>query len=346
MANDEVDIEDLEEENEVYSAEYKINTYGADYTIEILSKKLENKEIMIPSFQRKFVWDIKKASKLIESFLLGLPVPQIFLYREEETQNLLVIDGQQRLKSVNYFLEGIWENGNAFRLKGVLSKWENKLFKDLSESEKRKLNNSVLRASVFEQTAPEDNNSSMFQIFERLNSGGVILTQQEIRNCIYHGKIVKFLNQLNEYKPWREILNKDLPDRRAKDVELILRMLSLSDDWGSYDKPMRDFMNKWMKKKRNLSQGEQDKYKSLFHNIVDVVSNELGSKAFRPVRSVSPPVVDSVFVGLANSSNMKEGIKKYSQLMEDEDYLKNIKGATTNVEVVTTRIRRAIDILK
>jgi len=339
---------DVEEENdeEIYSAEYKISTYGADYTIEILSKKLENKEILIPSFQRKFVWDLKKASKLIESFLLGLPVPQIFLYREEESQNLLVIDGQQRLKSINYFLEGIWENGNAFKLKGVLSKWNGKTIKDLSEAEKRKLNNSVLRASVFEQTAPEDNNSSMFQIFERLNSGGVTLTQQEIRDCIYHGEIVPFLSELNDYNPWREILNKKLPDRRAKDVELILRILSLYDDWEHYDKPMRDFMNRWMKKKRNLSKEEQDKFKKVFYKVIDAVSDRLGSKAFRPVRSVSLPVVDSVFVALAKTENISEAITHYDELLKDEEYLKNIKGATTDVDVVNVRIQRAINILK
>lgn len=342
MPEDEVDIEELEED-EVYSAEYKINTYGADYTIEILSQKLNSNEIFIPAFQRRFVWDIKRASKLIESFLLGLPVPQIFLYKEEDTQKLLVIDGQQRLKSVNYFLDGIWENGDAFKLKGVLPKWEGKTFKELSESERRKLNNSVLRASVFEQTAPEDNNSSMFQIFERLNSGGVILTQQEIRNCIYHGKIVDFLNELNMYANWRKILNKELPDKRLKDVELILRSLSLYDDWTTYDKPMRDFMNKWMKKNRNISEENKIRYRELFHKIIDIVSDELGAKAFRPIRSVSPPVVDSVFVALANSKDIKKAIRNYNDLLKNKNYSTSIQRATSDGAVVKKRITLAID---
>ena len=98
--NDEILFEDLQSEQlykEVETAGYKINTYGADMTLEILAKKIHEKEVSVPPFQRRYVWPIKKASRLIESFLLGLPVPQIFLFRREKTQDLLVVDGQQRL---------------------------------------------------------------------------------------------------------------------------------------------------------------------------------------------------------------------------------------------------------
>lgn len=87
-----------EEDSQIETASYEIRTYGADYTLEVLSNKIDEKEIRIPSFQRRYVWKQDRASRLIESFLLGLPVPQVFLFRREN--DLLVVDGQQRLKTI------------------------------------------------------------------------------------------------------------------------------------------------------------------------------------------------------------------------------------------------------
>ena len=118
--NDQIELEDIPSEQEdldIDNASYEIKTYGADFTLEILSKKFDSGEIVIPDFQRKFVWPPKKSSKLIESFLLQLPVPQVFLYREEENQDLLVVDGQQRLKTVNYFFNEKFEDKSGFYLK-------------------------------------------------------------------------------------------------------------------------------------------------------------------------------------------------------------------------------------
>ena len=97
------------------------------FTLEVLHKKWKDKEIEIPDFHRQFVWKQVKSSKLIESFLIGLPVPSIFLYTERETQKFLVIDGQQRLRSVFYFFEGFFGEEmkgrrTVFQLKGLSDK--------------------------------------------------------------------------------------------------------------------------------------------------------------------------------------------------------------------------------
>ena len=196
-----IDFENIASEQEdldIDNASYKIRTYGADFTLEILSKKFDSKEIIVPDFQRLYVWPQKKSSRLIESILLGLPIPQIFLYREEESQDLLVVDGQQRLKSINYFINEKFENGTEFYLKGVKSEWEGKKYSTLKESDKRRFNNYILRATIFEQIDPKDN-SSIFEIFERLNTGGMPLNEQEIRRCVIRGEINKFLDGLNRY---------------------------------------------------------------------------------------------------------------------------------------------------
>src|SRR6266702_8126606 len=99
--SDELEIEqvqsEIDDENSP-SLEFTIATYPTDFTLEILAQKLAKEEIEIPPFQRGFVWSKAQASLLIESFMMGLPVPQIFLYTDED-QKLLVVDGQQRLKS-------------------------------------------------------------------------------------------------------------------------------------------------------------------------------------------------------------------------------------------------------
>ena len=335
---------------------YGITNYGADYTLEILSNMLDRGEIKIPHFQRGYVWDKRRASALIESFLLGLPVPQIFLYRAKKSQDLLVIDGQQRLKSINYFLNGKWKN-QVFKLKGVDKlkgtdeTWENKAFEDLSVRDKRRLKNTILRSSIFEQNSPEDDgDSSIFKVFHRLNSGGMNLNQQEIRNCIYHGEIVSFLKELNEIPEWRKILNGIPPDKRYRDIELILRMLSLCEKWEHYKPPMKNFMNDWMKENQNISADKQEQLKNTFSSIINsVLSCTEPEKAFRIDNKgkVNIQVTDSIFVALSKSDDMANSMLNYSVLLKDKDYIDIIKGQpTTSEQNVMGRIRKAMEVLK
>src|SRR5436190_18517661 len=104
---EEVDVEELNED-ELAPFKYSITSYGADYPVDSLVKRLNAGSILIPTFQRGYVWKLADASRFIESLLLGLPVPGIFLAKEGETNRLLVIDGQQRLRSLQYFYEGIF----------------------------------------------------------------------------------------------------------------------------------------------------------------------------------------------------------------------------------------------
>src|ERR1700761_4564692 len=151
MANeaeaDEIVIDDqMEGEDSGPHVEFEIATYPSDLTLSVIHEMWSNKEITIPSFQRNFVWSIRQSSQLIESFLLGLPVPQVFFYIDNENKNL-VIDGQQRIMSVVFFLEGYFGRESThgkrsvFRLKGLGDKnpYLNKRFIDLDDSDQRKL---------------------------------------------------------------------------------------------------------------------------------------------------------------------------------------------------------------
>src|SRR5438445_5533783 len=143
---DELAFEEIESEKADAASSpsvFEINTYPADFTLEVLDQKIRNGDIKIPPFQRSYVWKLPQASKLIDSFMMGLPVPQIFLYTDED-EHLLVIDGQQRLRSLSYFFEGYFgevgssEQRRIFRLQGInkKTKWFDKTFQELDEPDK------------------------------------------------------------------------------------------------------------------------------------------------------------------------------------------------------------------
>src|SRR5690606_359383 len=182
-----------DEESEV-RVNYEIATYPSDFTLSGIAQMWNDGDIDIPDFQREFVWTIKQSSLLIDSFLSGLPVPPVFFYIDDDNKNL-VIDGQQRILSVVFYFEGYFGKESTqgkrqvFRLTGLgeNSRYHNKKFVDLSESDQRKLKQAVLRAVNIRQLSPSEESTSAFHIFERLNTGGTPLRPQEIRNVVFRG---------------------------------------------------------------------------------------------------------------------------------------------------------------
>ena len=199
-----LDYEKQAQDEESPFVRYDITSYPSDYTLSVLWQMFKNGDITIPSFQRNFVWTQKQASSLIESFLMGLPVPSIFFYIDSSNKNL-VIDGQQRLLSVFFFFEGYFgpenEKGKrqTFRLTGLNKKspYYNLRFDEMQDVDKRKLEMTVLRAINIRQLSPVVDDSCMYHIFERLNTGGTPLSSQEIRNCVYRGPFMDMLIESN-----------------------------------------------------------------------------------------------------------------------------------------------------
>jgi len=353
--NGDIDLEKIDSEEEDYfsgPAEYDISTYPADYPLEVLYTKWKNKDIEIPKFQRKFVWTQIQASKLIESFLVGLPVPAIYLYTQLDTQKNLVIDGQQRLKSIFYFLEGFFgeeerEKRTVFLLKGLSekSKWNNKSFNDFDESDQRKLKNCILRAFIVKQLNPKDE-TSIYHIFERLNTGGTLLTNQEIRNCVYRGKFNNSLYDLNSYQAWRSILGKPIPDSRQKDIELILRFFALRNLKG-YEKPLKDHLSRFMKRNRNPAKEFLEENKKLFQDSCDKIVSVLGTKPFHIKAGLNSAVYDCVMVAFAkNLHKVSKDIKqRYQSLIKNDEFTAVISGGTTDVDTVYKRFRIAEETL-
>ena len=355
-SKDDIQIEPIDsevEDSESTPVEFEIATYPADYTLEVLFQKWKSGDIVIPKFQRGFVWKISQASRLIESFMLGLPVPQIFIYTDPE-QKSLVVDGQQRLKSIFFFFEGFFGEEDklgkrkVFKLEGINenSKWLNKTFDDFSEPDKRKLKNSVLRAIIIKQLNPKDD-TSVYHIFERLNTGGTLLKNQEVRNCVYWGKLNDLLQELNQYPAWRKLLGKPNLDSRQKDIELIVRYIALYHEGKEYRRPMKDFLSSFMKRNRNPSEKMIEHERERFKKTCDLILNTLGEKPFNPRGALNASVFDSVFLAFSKhlDSFSKDVKKRYERLKADEDFNKFTRSSTTNEEVVKGRLEKAEQIL-
>ncbi len=176
------DVEDETLLEQPSDTRFSITSYGADYTVDTLITRLKNDAFFVPKFQRRFVWSQRHASRFIESLLMGLPVPGIFLYRETPTNRHLVVDGQQRLRTLQYFYSGVFLE-KKFRLIGVRSEWENKTYIDLSSSEQLKLDDSIIHATIFQQDEPKDTQKSLYFVFERINSGGIRLSPRAPWRC-------------------------------------------------------------------------------------------------------------------------------------------------------------------
>src|SRR5271165_5669585 len=258
--NDAVELDDQRTDEgdavEVQPFRYAISSYGADYPVDGLVKRIRDGAIYVPKFQREFVWEVKDASRFVESLLLGLPVPSIFLSKEPDTGKMLVVDGQQRLLSLRYFYDGIWEpTGKEFRLKGVQTEFEGRTYNGLRDEDRRRLDDAILHAIVFKQDEPSEDESSVYEVFQRLNTGGKKLTPQEVRSAVHHsGRIRDLLGELNLYPSWRQIYGPE--DPRMRDQELILRFLALLNEGDNYQKPMVNFLNSYMGKNKHLADGD------------------------------------------------------------------------------------------
>lgn len=330
---------------------YDIVTYPADYTLEGLVAKLQRGTIEPAGFQRKYVWKLPQASRLIESFLLGLPVPPVFLYTKPENNSLLVIDGQQRLMSIRYFFEGYFGlpdrsgKSTVFALKGLNEKspYCESTYESLREHNEaafNKLNEAVLRAFIVKQLKPDDD-TSIYHIFQRLNTGGTPLAGQEIRNCIYHGPLNDRLCELNQFSPWRRVFGKEREDARQRDVELILRFLALYYDLDKYEKPMTDFLSKFMKRFQDASPNTLDEMSEVFKNTTTVILQLLQDRPFHIRAGINAAVFDAMYVAVARHMTQAQGGSlraRYDRLLKTDEFVKCVSSNTTDTETVRKRI--------
>ena len=343
-----------EEDDSVAPVRYGITSFGVDFDVEGLYRRISRNEIEIPPFQRSYVWNIRHASRFIESLLLGLPVPEIFLSRDFDSDKYVVIDGQQRLRSIQFFYDGLFNpsavpsTSTVFKLTGVQQEFEGMTYEGLGRNDRFRIDNSIIHATVVKQDVPAKDNTSVYHIFDRINSSGTRLTPQEMRSAIYHGKLIDKLNALNDELVWRSIFGK--VSSRQKDQELILRFLAFYFDSDNYRPPMTEFLTKFVGKNRNPEDAFLENASQVFVSTMTAFERALGRGAFRPDRALNAAVFDSMSVALARriastglTPNLDDIKAVHSDLLKDPDYVDAVSRRTANEQSVKTRMNRATE---
>lgn len=346
---------------------FNITSWGADLSFRELINMYDDDELLKPELQRKYVWERPEASRFIESILLGLPIPSIFLANTSDN-NKLIIDGYQRIMTVYDFVKkGVFSKDNkVFKLTNnnkINHRWRGKSYNELTELDQKKIRQTTIHAIIFEQKHPKENDSSLFQIFERINTSGKILKSQEIRNCVYQGNLNKLLFALNKNETWRILYGTVEEDSRMSDLEFILRFFALAQDEikskNEGQISLKLFLNDFMGSKENNRKSKIDALEADFLATINQIHTFIGVNAFKNINHENtylsrfhPTIFDSI--SIATNYAIKKGLdiskienlaQKHLDLLNNAKFKEYSSNRTTNIENINGRINLASQIL-
>lgn len=362
---DETDYDEDMPDNKLTA--YDIAVFYNTYNLSTLLKWWGTK-LIVPSFQRSYVWNQRQASEFVDSILRGLPVPSLFFY--DDNGKYLVVDGQQRLTSLHKFIAEKKFNGKTFKLIGnIHENWRNKSFDKLEQEDKDRLVDALLNATVMRQLQPDDGQSSMYLAFQRINTGGMSLKAQEIRMAVSFGPLAEFLDKISRsefFDKW-PFLRNDLQRKNgnySSIQELILKFWtyfikresligsssrSLLDDFFSEQK---DF-DMPRKRKPGVKYYSKSELSDLFQCVLDEISI-FSVDDLSPFSKPAQSYLEAIWVGLANRKLiLKKEINK-DTLIEFTKEWKNAIGEqkfselfqarrSSSMTSVNERITAAID---
>lgn len=375
-------LEEEEEQEDGYPIEYSITSSPNDFNVKTIVDFIDAGTVKVPAFQRNYVWDKRRASRLIESIIMGLPIPQLFFYEAGKNQ-FIVIDGQQRLMTVYYFMKGRFpklEKRAVLRryidLKGniptnILQEDEyfddfdldfgihytsatNRLHKrkhsTLEDDDRSTFDLRAVRCIFIKQHYPQDD-TAMYEIFNRLNTGGVNLTAQEIRSSLYHSEFYTMIARANVHDQWRKLTTPD-PDSRMRDMEILVRGFAMLLEEEDYQGSMVRFLNNFSEKARKYDKTKVQYLESVFHAFLQKTS-ALPPEMFQlQAGRFSASMYEAVFAAACkdairnNDYQVRDiDVSKLAILKTDADFQKASRYRTAAKENVATRLRKAREIL-
>lgn len=381
-----VDTEDdlIDSSEDISFTEYDISASPNDFNIKTLFDFIGSGVVKIPGFQRNYVWDMKRASKLIESIIIGIPIPQIFLY-EEAKNRFTVIDGQQRYMTIYYFMKKRFprnEKRQELRLifdqnKGIpdailnnneyfidfnltlpttqpnqKNKFNGENYFTLDDEDRTSFELRTIRNIIIKQNAPDDEHSVVFEIFNRLNSGGVNLKPQEIRTSLFHSSFYDMLYRINLDMRWRQLTPSSTPDLNMKDVEILLRGFAMLIEGKSYKPSMTKFLNKFSLKAKSFPEGNINYLEQLFLKFSEKAFSEETKIFHSKTGRFNISVFESIFVAVCSSAFENKtldvadiNLEKAALLKEDEGFINATQSDTASEKNVTYRLTRAKEML-
>jgi len=327
-----------------------LRTEQYDFSVSTILGMMEKDEVVIPEFQRRYVWTDRQASRLIESLIIQCPIPVIYLNQEKD-ETFSVIDGNQRLKSLHRFV------GDEFPLSGLTSYPElsGLKYSELDKRFQRHISNRVLRCTaILKDTHPQ----VKFDVFERLNSGAVALTRQELRHGLYFGPLLKRASKvatdlgIEKYLGMRK-------DKRMKAEELVIRFWALNKGLGAYEKPLATFLSTFAEENRLIAPDELDELDATIRQAHKRVVQLFGAHAFsfsRDGRSkFNAAVYDAQMLSCAKLSEPRLGVligkkeelkQAYADLEKEQEFSKSVTLATSDKAALQGRVQKVGAILK
>jgi hypothetical protein len=329
--------------------ERKLVTQPYDYSVDQLTSHVSKGKIVLIEvpYQREYVWDDTKASRLIESLLLNVPIPVCY-FAENEDNTWEVIDGLQRVQSIVRFLQG------DLRLRGlsVLTELNTKTFSEVPSRDQRRIESRTLRFVVITQESHPD---IKFDVFERLNTGAVKLLPQELRNCIYRGPFNESLHEIAREEPYRVALGRPR-DARMRDEEMVLRFLALYSNISTYKPPLTQFLNEFMR--NNRASAPDAHAVSVFRDTMATIGAVFSESAFNMLRDGAPSpninraLFDAVSLGFA-FANRKQILRKqalvrnaHEKLIASAAFAPLVGRATADRTRMHARVRQYTQILR
>jgi uncharacterized protein with ParB-like and HNH nuclease domain len=314
-----------------------------EYPVEILVSKYTNmaetneNEIFIPAYQRSFVWEPERQSKFIESILLGLPIPYIFT-AENEDGRFEIVDGSQRIRTLNNFLSG---NLTLSTLE-ILEKCNGLTFSDFPISRQRKINNTSLRMIVLSEHSDED---ARFMLFERINSGSVILQAMEKRKGSFTGPFTDFVYQCANDPQFLRITSfTEKTVKRGEPQELVLRFFAYSESLENYKGYVNEFLDDYTKRKNeefNINELEEQ-----FRKMLNYVEANFDHGFLKGGHHTSTPRVRfeaiAVGVNLALQANPIP-TSVVSDWIDTPEFAEEVTGSSTNTPI---RLKSRIEFVR
>jgi hypothetical protein len=326
----------------------RLHTETYDYSISTVVDYLRSGHIFVPTFQRGYVWSQPQAARLVESLIIQCPIPVIYLSQESD-ERLSVIDGNQRLQSIQRYLD------NRFELKGLTAypELEGLKYFELDTRFQRHILNRTLRCIVImKDTHPQ----VKFDVFERLNTGAVKLSAQELRHGIYHGKLINWLDRVARDQRWRNLTSAK-SDKRMRAEEFLLRFLALHFHFDSYEKPLAAFLNLFAEEHRDASDAQLTEFETVVSKTMDGVDSLFGDLAFkvfdrehgnRVISQFNAALFDAEMLATSRAQIDLAGLSRQQKndvlsgvagLFQSEVFMRTITLATSDAAQIRNRVK-------
>lgn len=327
---------------EIQSERRSVGFDTYDITVKQLVDMVAEKAIHVaPDYQRRFVWDQVRQSQLIESVFLGIPVPNLFMATNEDS-SWDVVDGLQRLTTILNFvsLDLASPPGKPLILKGMekIPSLNGASFDDLPSNLKLSFMTRPLRITVL-------NDNSDFQVrfdlFERLNTGGIILHDQEIRNCVFQGRFNHFLKECAAAENFNFCVKRTDKSGRGNVEELALKFFAYLEMRENFKHSVKNFLNDYMESK-SKSFNNEPALREIFDRTFQTLRQSLPQGVVRASRPNSTPLVlfEAVSVGVADAllAGHQIDAQKLLAVMESEELKAVTTGATNSLPKLNARI--------